>query len=884
MKKIIVVICFIIFCCTSFGQTFNYRTAEDGLNKLINNPDFIQDVIKSGSTDFSIEKLGEYLTKYVPEYRDFKVDNSKIDFTKLYYANTEDAPGDVLADKLGKLLNVNPALAQTLKGSITGNYSYKPATTLSTGLGNSLYERGKDAKVDFVVDYSVDFFQNKFGDGGLNSSLIDIGGGLLGGLILKSNQRYDQRMADAARQQALNEDNYVYTQGQNFSVMADNMRTKNKSDEPQIKPEQKDLYLHFKAKQKMPNNDGPFGLMDKIDFEGAIKLLDQAIDLYNKNPDRGYYLYMAYAQRAQCKMQLAAYRAAIIDFYFAQKTLDYILTNKLTDNSIKTTYPDGYFDYQNKSTYLKGKPKVEIGVLSNNDLVNIIISRAFAKYRSDDFNGAIADAELGIKTLVTKNIASTSKPNDYKDIIKAIIGMSQFGLAKYTEAYKTFSTANLNDELIADSDDDGITNFRDIYDNSILNNPFVIKDLGKTIYYGLPSYFPFDVIQIKGLTYYKAGKIDEAITMYENIVSSETDNSAYGARKRIFTKVGGDISTVLSSLASFYAEKGNLPKSISLLDDAISLNPQQLEYYYKRGTYKKANNQLAESEADFNIVKNPKIVTDAKVQNLEYYITKYEQSIALNNKFDEIKVIKEALTANPAHELFGGWALTYLVNAQVKNKEDANSLAELCKPNPKIHHVLKSLYYSYSADNQKEEEEIFKAFENGLNFYQLEYLPTLRFIQQKKYYCKLMSSHISRSNNTFIPPDFNKEKMKKTLDSVYASIEGKYEVKGVGSKMVNKMMVQQQKENMAKSLGEFEEYLRLLEENKQMLEISATHIMDKVEVLFILNRKAEAIEFAKKAFGSGKLMKHPVDESNPYTRFMNMDYYKVENIVKYGCN
>jgi tetratricopeptide (TPR) repeat protein len=851
----------------------DYRTAEDGINRLLSNPQFVNDVADLGTSDFSLEKLDGYLTKYVPEYSNFKINNSTLDINKIYYANAEGASTDNLANLLGNSLKLNPAQTQNLKHNLSGTNIYSPTSNLSTGLGNSMYERGKNAKVDYAVDYAVDFFQNELGDGGMNSALIDIGGGLLGNLALEMNKREQEKMAEEARQNRLFDDKEIFTGGVRREAVG-NIYTGIKFVD-KTAPERSDLQTHYKAKQLIPNGDGTTSL--NLDYEKAIKLLNEAIGKYKNNPNRAYYLYMAYVDRASSKMQIAAYRAAIIDYYFAQKVLESILSGKLPDNSIEAIFPKGYFDVSNKSTYIKGKVQTKIGTLTKKDLVNIIQNRAFAKYRAEDYNGAISDAKLAIKTLVDNNISSTGIPNDYKDISQAITAMAQFGLGKYTDSYASFLNANLNDDMTKDSDNDGITDFADSYDMKNSQNPYAIKESGSTIFYGFPNYFPLDIEQIRGLTYYKVGKLKEAISSYENIVSSETNNYTYGTiGKQIFTKVGGNISSVYSTLGSFYYTSGDKVKAMSLMDNAIKLNPNQLEYYYKRGTYRKAANKIKESEADFAIVKNPELLkNNTTAKSLEYYATKYAQSKSSTNKEEEFKTIKEAMSDYP--QLYYSWALSYLIST--KNSEHAVELSKLVIKDSKEYHVLQALNYAFSANTQKEEEEIVLAFEKGAGFFTFRTQFIDFRLMQKPYYVKLLAKYMSPTNNNFVPQDFNqqqKENMKRMLDSTYLVINKQYEnVKGMKG-----IMADTQKEQMAKSLGEYEAYLNILDSKKMLLSMSTIHSLDKIECLFILNRKEEAIKYAEKVISKGKLMK-PQDESiNPNSKLTNDYYFAIENISK----
>lgn len=852
MKKLITFLSFFALGQVAFAQTSDYRTTEDGINKLLSNPEFVNDVIDMGTTDFSLEKLDTYFTKYVPEYSNFKIGTGTIDANKIYYANAEGASTDKLADLLGNSLKLNPAETQNLKNAFSGNLNYTPTSNLSTGLSSQLYERGKNAKVDYTIDYAVDFFQNELGDGGVNSALIDIGGGLLGNLSLALHKREQEKMAEAARLERLSKDMTVYKFGANTGVEG-NIYVGTKTVD-KTAAEQNDLQTHFKAEQLMFNGVGG------NDYKKAIKLLDEAIVNYKKNPDRAYYLYRAYIDRALCKMQMNAHRPAIVDYYFAQKMLESILNKKLPDNSITSVLVDG-------------KLVTTVGTLNKKDLASIVLYRAFAKYRAKDYTGARADADLVIKTLVNNNISSSGKPNDFKDLAGALIAMSEFGLSHYKASYDAFLNANL--KLEGDKDFDGVLDFMDHTYMGIASGPQIENE--SIYFYCLPNYFVYDIIQIKGLSYYKAGKISDAINMYENIVTAEQGKS--GENFKFFSKAGGDISSVYATLGSYYHTKGDKEKAISLLDNAIKLNPNQLEYYYKRGTYKKQSNKIKEAEEDFKIVKNPESLK-TNIKTYDYYSTEYTRFNAANNRQEEFRIIKEAIAAYPDCEVCYNWAIKNLETTL--NRENANELSEQATKNTKMYHVLRSLYHKLSADTQKEEEEMMLAFENGLGFYPASTFYSLN-LRGKPYYSKLLSKYMSTTNNNFIPQDFNqeqKERMKKTLDSTYLVLNKQYEnVKGMKDQMENL-----QKEQLAKSLGEYQTYLEMLESKKAVLNMSPILSLEKIECLFILNRKEEAIKYAQKVFSKGKLTK-PMDETlYPGSKLTNGYYYAIENIAKGAGN
>lgn len=872
MKKLASVFFVLLFTKNITAQSVDYRSAEDGINQLLSHPEFIEDIVNLGTSDLSAAKFDQYLSKYVPEYNSFKIENTAIDFSKIYYANVEGVSVDNLAGVFGKALNLNNTQTQNLKNVFSGNLNPASGNAYSADLASQLYDRGKNPQLDYAIDMGVDFFQGKFGDGGITSSLIDLGGGLMGNLISELNKREQEKMEEYLRLERMSIDQQVFETGilqEAEGNIYSGVKLVDKTN-----PERKDLQIHYKARKSMPGNTGV--MVENVDYSKAINLLNEAIDQYKKNPDRSYYLYLAYVDRALCKMQLGAYRAAIIDYYFAQKILDGILSGKLPDNSIELIFPKGFFDASNKATYQKGKLDQKVGTLSYSDLVNVILNRAFAKYRAADYSGAISDAKLASGLSESKQIGAEYQLNGYKDISKAIEAMAEFKQGRHNASFDLFSKARLNDDLIKDSDNDGITDFTDRYDSGNMQNPQARKESGNILYYGFPNYFPFDIIQMKGLSLYKAGKLSEAIGVYENIVASES--SAY---YKTFTKAGGDISAVLASLASFYYSKSNFSRAISLLDKAISLDPARLEYYFKRGSYKKSNGQESEAQADFDIVKNPSLLKGkiSEKQSVDYYLTAYEKALSANDKNAVFSAIRDAISAYPDQDDFFNYSIKYLNNSQ--NAAHADELSEKYKSvNPARYHILKSLAFSFSSDEQKEKEEMIKAFENGAGFYlmSLALHPEQRILlQQKPYYCELLKKYISRTNNSFIPKQFDRAKQERYLDSLYEALNEQYSA----NKAMAGILEKQKREQKAKFLGDFEEYLKVLESQKMLLEMSPIHAFDYVEILFILGRGEDAVSFAQKTVQKGKLMKS--NEADPNSRFSNTYYYGLQNIAGGNC-
>ena len=676
---------------------------------------------------------------------------------------------------------------------IKGRENYAPTNSLSAGYGNLLFERGKDAKVDLAVDLAVDLFQSKFGDGGTNSALIDIGGGILGGILGGLTQTDAQKAAQAeaeairSKQIAAIWDEAEKEQQKNEAKLTkfDNhmVYLSGITNVPANAKDHADLILHHKADTKLPNAF----LLAPSNNDESINLLNEAINLYKQNPERASYLYLAYTSRGLCKMQKGAYEAAIIDYYYAQEILKNILNGQLPDN-------------------------LEIDVFTQKDMVITTIHRAYAKYRLADYIGAIADCKLAMAVLDGKNIFASGKPNDCKDIVQAIIAMSQFGLESYEASYLTFFNANLTHNL-----------------NTIMPMENAIRAGG---FYGFPIYFHFDIAQIKGLCYYKANKIDEAINIYQNLVDAAW----------LVTNVGGDISAVYSTLGSFYYTKGDKTKAISLLDKAIQINPSQLEYYYKRGTYKQELGQTAEANADFKIVKTPESLTFIK-KDPSYYYTKCNKFSSEANHSEVYRTLKEAIIDYPDETGFFTVAVQHLLKS--KSKLEAKELADLLIRQEKNHHFILSLQYEFSGNMQDAETEMKLAFNNGFGFFETKMLSFFPYFKlcERPYYFKLFVKYGTKANNNFIPLDFNRENMTRVVDSINADI-----IKNA-QENVKKIYETSMPLSRAQSLGNFEEYLSLL--NKVIgttvtLTTPPNFLFDKIECLIILGKKKEAHDFAKK--------------------------------------
>jgi tetratricopeptide (TPR) repeat protein len=778
MKRIIIAYLLLAFSLSSMAQTTDYRTTEDGLNKLFNNPEFVEDVINLGTEDLTLEKLNSYFTKYLPEYSSYKIDNN-IDFNKLYLANSGNVSTELLADKLGGLLKLNPAQTQSMKNIFTGNLKSTPINQFSAGYGNLLFERGKDAKVDLAVDFAVDLFQSKFGDGGTNSTLIDIGGGILGALLSgngKTAEANKERKAELKKELARIQEEY------NSSIKEiDDYSVYNLGDGAKITSKmegREDLILHYKANSLNGN-------VNAANCDEVIKLLNEAINLYKQNPNRSRYLYLAYKYRGECKMQKGAFRAAIIDYYYAQE----ILKNILNQGHSTTT------SLLNTS-------------LTPKDLVILTIKRAYAKYKLADYKGTIEDCKLAKIALVNNSIAASGKPYDYIDIINAIVAMSQFHLKLYEDSYQSFSIANLKHGMLFHREAEIVVGFRELGD-----------------------YFFLDIEQIKGLCCYKANKINEAITIYQNLITNEEQFAQV-------TMAKGDISAVYSTLGSFYYKMGDKTKAISHLDKAILFNPYQLEYYYKRGTYKQELGQTAEANADFKIVKEPESLSAIK-KDIDYYYKQITKFKLESNNNEVFQILKEVLIKFPEDNSFFYTAVGN--SAASKSKSQTKELADLLILQEKKYHLLMSLFEEFSGNMQGAETKLKLAFDHGLGFYECFFLAPFN-LKEKPYYFKLFVKYGTKTNNRFIPLEFNNNTAR-IQDSICRDM-----INQVPENIKELIKTGCDRQAISGS-GNFEEYLRFLNSINKM---SYIDVFDKIECLIILNRGKEAHEFAKNIVTSFK--------------------------------
>ncbi|CAM4356442.1 hypothetical protein SAMN06265348_11329 [Pedobacter westerhofensis] len=195
-------------------------------------------------------------------------------------------------------------------------------------------------------------------------------------------------------------------------------------------------------------------------------------------------------------------------------------------------------------------------------------------------------------------------------------------------------------------------------------------------------------------------------------------------------------------------------------------------------------------------------------------------------------------------------------------------------------HILRSVYFKQLNEYEREQQEMFRAFNNGLGLFDASKTYDLE-IGQRPYYAQLLMSHASATNNTFIPSDFDKEKTAAFLDTVYCSIP-EYRSATGGTK---KILEASRAKEYARSLGNIEEYLHLLENSNLPGPLISFEVLDRIECLFILKRADEAIDYAKKVTATGDLKIQNVNDGAHinYANRCIKTIYNIADAIIEGC-
>lgn len=239
------------------------------------------------------------------------------------------------------------------------------------------------------------------------------------------------------------------------------------------------------------------------------------------------------------------------------------------------------------------------------------------------------------------------------------------------------------------------------------------------------------------------------------------------------------------------------------------------------------------------------LIRRVTAQNQYYRNSLRQPPIAVNN-YKVIELMKDAAEMYPDNLIFF-YELVKSIKKENKPNE-TSAIASSFSTHKIRYHILQSIYYKQISEYEREKQEMFRAFHNGLGLFDASKTYDLE-ISERPYYSQLMLSHASPSNNTFIPSDFDKEKTTAFLDAVYNSIP-EYRSATGGTKTI---LEASRAKEYARSLGNIEEYLQLMEKSEALHTPISFEVLDRIECLFILKRPAEAIEYAKKIVADGYL-------------------------------
>jgi len=192
------------------------------------------------------------------------------------------------------------------------------------------------------------------------------------------------------------------------------------------------------------------------------------------------------------------------------------------------------------------------------------------------------------------------------------------------------------------------------------------------------------------------------------------------------------------------------------------------------------------------------------------------------------------------------------------------------------YHMLQAVYAEQINDVEKEKEEIFLAFENGLGLFDASKTFCLD-LNIKPYYYKVLMDYASTTNNNFIPFNFDKEKMSSFLDNIYQSIPAYRSA----AEDVKSGLLSSRRKEYARSLGEIEQYLRLLDEGRNITNAVSFEVLDKIECLFILERPSDAINYARQIVAEGRL-KFEDSSCCAHLNYANKSLKAILNIARSG--
>jgi len=191
-------------------------------------------------------------------------------------------------------------------------------------------------------------------------------------------------------------------------------------------------------------------------------------------------------------------------------------------------------------------------------------------------------------------------------------------------------------------------------------------------------------------------------------------------------------------------------------------------------------------------------------------------------------------------------------------------------------HILQAVYAEQIKDVAMERDEILLAFENGLGLFDASKTFCLD-LNIKPYYYRVLIEYASPTNNNFIPFNFDKEKMTSFLDNIYQSIPA---YRSAAEEAKSGLLSSRRKE-YARSLGDIEQYLHLLDEGRNITNAVSFEVLDKIECLFILERPSDAIQYARQIVAEGRL-KFEYSSCCAHLNYANKSLKAIFNIARSG--
>lgn len=758
------------------AQTTDYRTTEDGINQLINNADFLDKMSHMSNEQIAATTLDKFFDEYVPEYRGFKADLKNLNTNNIYY--TPDGEGNYspkqLAGGIGKMLGMKEEEVNAFESIFDGNYQNVDLRTASSQLGNSLYKRGKNEGVDYMVDKTNSFLQEQFGSSEGASALINVGTGILGNIIF-----------------SLTEDNDVDAEKERKFQAALGEMDKRRNAETEAGGNAYSDGVHLQTDGLVKATQG--------DYIGALKDYMQALKLLNTSYMGGPKVVDTYIKLGQLKMVMNDHRGAIIDYYFAYKT------------AVKVYQKQWEPTPRVQDEILRKVGMETVDIFADKEMVDILIGRAYAKYQAHDFNGALVDCNEALKLYK----AIDPKDADWKK------HPNNFDLNDFTPQYHPLNnliglTGMVN--MALGNNAEAMEQYK--YNKSQITLANSMASLG-----ALPVSFMRELMMAKSYAYYKQGNYDVALGLYDNIINNKT----------YVTMKGGNISIAYSGRGNIYLAKGEYQNALSDYNSAIELSPNDAAFYANRGNCKVLLKDTAGAKQDFALFSNPEAVK-AVVKSVNYYYTentKYAGKPDAENGKKGLAVMEEGMKAYPENPHIAAMCMGFIV--KLKDAPKALQLSTESGAKTRNGIALKALYFYLTGDGAQGKPLLIQALDSGIS---LNNAATINpEIKSDPDYCMYLSKYVKNINASFTEKDLSE---------------------------VRKMLADALKENNQfkqlaivyyyEELGDFTTALQKIEAyfSANAPAVMPTTVLKKIDLLFELNRKKEAADYATTYYNSAK--------------------------------